>query len=128
MALFFIVVFLPLLFSSLRIRPRREIMIPEYSTEFTQPLIQNRMSLRGVSRAALRKRIQEGKLKHDHSSSHWPRQRLGGSVGELWPKEGGGVGKEGGGGQGAEVQGGVCGRVGEKALFFAFLSGTRSST
>ena len=43
-------------------------------------------------------------------------------MGELWPKEGGGVGKEGGGGQGAEVQGGVCGRVGEKALalFFAF--------
>ena len=39
MALFFIVVFLPLLFSSLRIRPRREIIIPEYSTEFTQPLI-----------------------------------------------------------------------------------------
>ena len=107
-------------------------MIPEYSTEFTQPLIRNRAILRGVSRAALRKRIQEGKLKHDHNSSsstsHWPRQRLGGSVGELWPKEGGGVGKEGGGGQGAEGQGGVCGRVGEKALFFAFLSGTRSST
>ena len=41
-------------------------------------------------------------------------------MGELWPKEGGGVGKEGGGGQGAEVQGGVCGRVGEKALFFRF--------
>ena len=43
-------------------------------------------------------------------------------MGELWPKEGGGVGKEGGGEQGAEVQGCVCGRVGEKALalFFAF--------